>query len=84
MSRIIKKFDQYIDSRISIILNWLWKSGLLLFVIGLLLQNLNIQKTNSSHIVENSTSIKQLLTDIKYLRRDVDHIVFSKRIPKDG
>lgn len=79
MEKIVKKFDKYIESRISIVINWLWKSGLFLFMIGLLFQNLNVQKTNSNHIVENSNAIKEIITDIKYLRRDVDIVLFTNK-----
>jgi hypothetical protein len=82
MEKLIQKFDQYIASRISIILNWLWKSGLLLFLIGLLLQNINIQNINSTKIIDNSSAIKALLIDISYLRRDIDLNLFSSNNKK--
>jgi len=69
---LIKKFDKYIESRTSIILNWFWKSGLFLFLIGLLFQNLNIQKINSDFIVQNNSRIERILIDTDHISGDTN------------
>ena len=60
---LLHRFDTYIDSRISIILNWFWKSGLFIFVIGIALQNLNAQRINSDQIVLHNSNIRHLMED---------------------
>lgn len=57
---LIRKFDRFIESRTSIILNWLWKSGLFLFLITLIVQNLTVQKQNSDKLVNNTVQIDML------------------------
>lgn len=59
---MIRRFDRFIESRTSIILNWLWKSGLLLFLITLICQNLSFQKSNSDELVASAVKIR-ILTD---------------------
>jgi hypothetical protein len=69
---LTRKFDQWIESRTSIVLNWFWKSGLFLFLIGMIIQNLGVQRDNSNLILANSASIKLLITQAERLLCDVD------------
>lgn len=56
----VGRVDVFLESKVSTVLGWCWKSGLLLFLISLIIQNLAFQKENSEKLVETKTDLKIL------------------------
>ena len=70
---IIPKFDAFIESRISIVANWFWKSGLMIFIAGTMVYYLHRQDDNIIETRINSTNIIALSEILEKIASDAEN-----------
>lgn len=70
-SDFIYTFDRLMESRMSTVLNWIWKSGLLIALITLVVQNLDYQRKIFEQITNTIVDVKTLKTSNNKVIHDI-------------